>query len=195
MERLDRSQVSFRLEGPDAFDAHGTVPIAFQVDRTVDLDLLLVSEGREVAGVACDPRIKDYDAVEAERPSAYADRHGAADWVLVSAFGAGQRAGGTVVAPTTVGFGFADERKNAAVLVDLRVEPRLRGHGLGRKLVERAADLARQWGRAWLLVETQDTNFAACRLYSARGFQVFTIDRLAYGEDSDEALVAWELEL
>ena len=46
-----------------------------------------------------------------------------------------------------------------------------------------------------LLVETQDINVPACRLYANTGYTLLSIDRLAYPTLPDEAQLIWHVDL
>ena len=74
---------------------HADVPIAFYVERV--LDVTLVEEG--LGGVVMSERavevpwLKDYDAIEGEGPTGWARRFDVANWGLISAHEAGRRVG------------------------------------------------------------------------------------------------------
>jgi ribosomal protein S18 acetylase RimI-like enzyme len=56
------------------------------------------------------------------------------------------------------------------VLYDLFVQPSARRHGVGRLLMEAAADEARRAGAAALVLSTAKTNVSAQRLYESLGW-------------------------
>ena len=64
------------------------------------------------------------------------------------------------------------EWNNSAQLANLMVDADYRGQGLGRRLWHRAVDFARQSDVRAILVETQNTNIAACRFYARMGCQL-----------------------
>jgi GNAT superfamily N-acetyltransferase len=66
----------------------------------------------------------------------------------------------------------ASERPDAARLRALIVEPEARGHGVGRLLVERCVEFARDAGYARIVLWTTANLEAAVRLYEAFGFRV-----------------------
>lgn len=78
----------------------------------------------------------------------------------------GQLAGGVGVA------GYAP-RENCAELQKLYLAERLRGRGLGRVLLDKAIDFARELGFRELYLETHHNLEAAVRLYQKRGFVPF----------------------
>ncbi|HNN15026.1 MAG TPA: GNAT family N-acetyltransferase [Anaerolineales bacterium] len=63
---------------------------------------------------------------------------------------------------------------------DLAVNPEFRGQGLGRKLLERGIQWARETGHPGVMLETQDDNVPACSLYASCGFVLSGFDRNVY---------------
>ena len=176
---------------------HGEVPIAFLVERV--LDVRLVEEG--LGGVVLSERSvetpwrKDYDAVEGEGPTSWAARFDVANWGLISAYDAGRRVGGAVVAFDTVGVGLLQGRKDLAVLWDIRVHPEARSSGIGTLLFSAVEAWARDRLCRTLKVETQNTNVPACRFYRRMGCTLGAIDRFAYANLPDEVQLMWSKEL
>jgi len=94
----------------------------------------------------------------------------------------------------TIGYLVASEAWNGlASIDDLAVDASARGHGAARKLVEAALDWARQQGLPGVMLETQDTNVPACRLYERCGFRLEGFDRKLYaaqpGVEGETALI------
>jgi ribosomal-protein-alanine N-acetyltransferase len=69
----------------------------------------------------------------------------------------------------TVGFALARLLIDEVELLLLAVEPQARGHGVGRALIERTAQIAVDKGAARLLLEVRDGNHAL-KLYQEAGF-------------------------
>jgi len=67
---------------------------------------------------------------------------------------------------------------------ELHVHPKQRGAGIGRRLVDELAVLARTAGLRALAVETQNTNVAAIHFYRSCGFTLEGID-LSYYTNTD----------
>jgi ribosomal protein S18 acetylase RimI-like enzyme len=85
------------------------------------------------------------------------------------------------------GYGYID---------DIAVEPGFRGRGVGQALIERAIEWAKSNGLPGLMLETQDNNVVACRLYERCGFELCGFDTHLYkGLDmvSDEIALYWYL--
>lgn len=112
---------------------HGEVPIALLVEHV--LDVALVEEG--LGGVVMSERpvevpwVKDYDAIDGERPTRWATRFDVTNWGLISAHDAGRRVGGAVVAFDTARVSMLEGRCDLAVLWDIRVHPASRSSGIG----------------------------------------------------------------
>jgi ribosomal protein S18 acetylase RimI-like enzyme len=79
----------------------------------------------------------------------------------------------------------------AAILWDVRVRPEHRGIGAGKALLDAGVAWARDAGCDEILIETQDTNVAACRLYLSCGFTVRSLQPGAYAEWRDDILVVF----
>jgi ribosomal protein S18 acetylase RimI-like enzyme len=83
-----------------------------------------------------------------------------------------------------------------AYIDDLAVEPEYRGEGIGRALMARAVEWAREKGFPGLMLETQDNNVPACRLYTRCGFQLRGFDTHLYkalDPSTDEIALYWYL--
>jgi ribosomal protein S18 acetylase RimI-like enzyme len=83
-----------------------------------------------------------------------------------------------------------------AYIDDIVVDPEYRGEGIGRALMLRALEWARSKGFPGMMLETQDNNVAACRLYERCGFTLCGFDTHLYkGLDpsTDEIALYWYL--
>ena len=69
---------------------------------------------------------------------------------------------------------------NTAYIEDIVVHAGFRRQGAGRALIERAKQWAREHQLAGIMLETQDVNVAACRLYESCGFNLRGIDTHLY---------------
>jgi GNAT superfamily N-acetyltransferase len=141
------------------------------------------------------PYVKDYDAFESERPSAWLKQFDISRWGIFSAFENTQRVGGVTVAWDTPEIEMLEGRKDLACLWDLRVAPDYRSKGIGRKLFSYAVNWARQQRCRRLKIETQNINVPACRFYARQGCELRGINRYAYGETLDEIQLLWYLDL
>jgi GNAT superfamily N-acetyltransferase len=180
-----------------ALEKYATIPIAFVVDRILDVRLTNAGLGgmslTETA--VADPYAKDYDAIEEERPTRWPGRFDVSGWGLITARRDGTRVGGAVIALRTPGLRMVGDRDDVAVLWDIRVSPAERGTGVGSALFRAAEAWAGARGCAWLKIETQNVNVAACRFYQKMGCTLGAIDRFAYPELPAEVQLLWWKEL
>ena len=68
----------------------------------------------------------------------------------------------------------------AATITDLAVDPAHRGNGVGRALIDGAAERARTGGARSLWLETQNVNHPAIQFYRRCGFRLCGVDTAAY---------------
>ena len=83
-----------------------------------------------------------------------------------------------------------------AYIEDISVKPDYRGEGIGRALINHAITWAKEKGFPGLMLETQDNNVAACRLYARCGFELRGFDTHLYkaqDPSSDEIALYWYL--
>jgi ribosomal protein S18 acetylase RimI-like enzyme len=138
------------------------IPIAFQVDRVLDVAARdggtgFVLTERRIAS----PYIKDYDAIEGNHPSRWGMRFDTSRWGWIGARSGDGRIGAAVIA--------VNAESSEAVLWDLRVLTEARGQGIGSTLFRAAEAWATSRGFRELRVETQNINVPACRFYERQG--------------------------
>jgi GNAT superfamily N-acetyltransferase len=170
---------------------YARIPIAFEVDRVLD-----VSTDADGAAVLVErpvdiPYIKDYDAIEREGPTRWPRMFDVSNWGLITARSDGRCVGGAVIAFNTPGVNMLDGRSDLAVLWDIRVDPEARGEGIGSLLFSAVEAWAEARGCRQLKIETQNINLAACRFYQLHGCILGGINRAAYPELPDEIQLLW----
>ena len=185
--------VVLREEPLAALPAHARIPIAFLVDRVLDLGSVAVGAGAgTLAEIAIPtPYLKDYDAIPGNHPTTWPSRFDMSQWGLIGAFAGETRVGGAVVARDTPGLELLRGDPQRALLWDLRVAPDHRGQGIGSLLFTGAEHWARGRGCQRLHVETQDINPAACRFYANRGCYLERVVRSAYPGFPNEVQLIW----
>lgn len=82
-------------------------------------------------------------------------------------------------------------------LWDLRIRKENRGKGIGRKFVKQIISILRKMNFSKIMIETQNNNVSACKLYSSLGFRIVSVERNAYSEPDlrNEIRINWELTL
>jgi streptothricin acetyltransferase len=83
-----------------------------------------------------------------------------------------------------------------AYVEDLVVNPGYRGLGIGRRLLERGIQWARENDFPGVMLETQDDNAPACTLYQSCGFVLSGFDRNVYkaiNPNTKETALFWYL--
>ena len=190
-------RMEVREEAITTFEEYSSIPIAFVVRSVFDVrpaeagsyDVLLVERRLDV------PYVKDYDAINEERPSQWATRFDTSNWGQLVARVKGRRVGGAVVAFSTPGLDMLEGREDLAVLWDIRVSPDSRGQRIGSALFRASEMWAISKGCSQLKVETQNNNVAACRLYERQGCLLKAVNSMAYAEFPDELQFLWYKEL
>ena len=180
-------------ERSESLVSYEQIPISFEIRSRVDLARL--EDVGSIETVPCFARRKNYDEASDQRPTHLARRYDIATWPILMGYEGDTVVGGAILAPPKSGYELPGAQKGSGIMVDLRVHPTMRQRGVGRALISAAISLAKQLGWEEILVETQDTNPAACRVYATMGFSVRSIDREAYGTSLDEAQIIWRLKL
>ena len=145
---------------------------------------------------AVEPFVKIYDN---DGPTAWAREFDLQTWGIFVAFDEEKPVGGAAVALNTSAYPMDHfQRKDLAVLYDIRVHPDARGRGIGAQLFPHAVDWAREQGYGQLGLETQSINVPACRFYAKQGCTLGAIHRYGYAGVPDvahEAMLLWYFDL
>ena len=139
------------------------------------------------------PYVKDYDAVE--NPRQWSRSFDLSNWGFFVAHSDGLRIGGAAVAFDTPGLDMLENRRDIAVLWDIRVSPQMRSRGVGTALFKAAEVWSMAKGCRQLKVETQNINVPACRFYAKQGCVLRAVHPHAYSEFPDEAQSLWYKDL
>jgi GNAT superfamily N-acetyltransferase len=176
---------------------YARVPMRFTVDRVLDV----THRADGPAGVVLSerrldvPYEKDYDAIAGEGPLQWGRHIDLSNWALFTARFASRIVGGAAVAFDTPGLTMLEERRDLAVLWDIRVAPDARRQGVGAALFHTIEEWARHHGCRELKIETQNTNVPACRFYERKGCQLRAIRLAAYPELPEEIQLLWYKDL
>jgi GNAT superfamily N-acetyltransferase len=183
--------------GAEDFALYDAIPNHFEV-RTV---FQVVAPDSGLGGLQLieqpvEPYLKTYDN---DGPTAWAQAFDLQTWGIFVAFDDGVPVGGAVVALNAQVYPLDHfQRKDLAVLWDIRVHPNARGRGIGARLFRHTADWARGQGYGQLGLETQSINVPACRFYAKQGCTLGAIHRYGYAGVPDvahEAMLLWYLDL
>ena len=173
------------------------VPIAFSVDRVLDLTASDTSPGQLLLRErpVTPPYVKDYDALPGEGPGSWARRFDVSAWKLIVARARDRWAGGAVLALDTADLHLLEGRSDLALIWDIRVAPELRGHGIGSALFRDVEARAAAAGCRQLKIETQNINVPACRFYARHGCVLGGIHPFAYPGLPGEIQLLWYKDL
>jgi ribosomal protein S18 acetylase RimI-like enzyme len=191
--RWEPAPIEVREESLEQLPEYSRLSIAFQVDRVLQVELV---EGG-LGGLSLferpvePPYLKDHDVLPGNHPSQLPIQLDVSRWGWLAAWTGGERVGGAILAFDTEGVHLLAGRRDRVALWDLRVAPEARGQGIGRALFRAAEAWAVARGCSQLVVETQNVNVAACRLYAAAGCELGAVHRFAYPELPDEVQLLW----
>ena len=89
--------------------------------------------------------------------------------------------------------GYFDQRIGAGggELMRIAGGPGFRGRGLGRKLMEKLAETARENGAQEITLEVRASNAPAIALYKSMGFQTEAVRKGYYASPAEDALIMW----
>lgn len=189
--------ILIREEPLEFLDQHADIPIAFVVERVLDVNPV----DRGLGGIALTevgvdvPWEKDYDGIKGEGPTRWPKLFDTANWGLVAAYDDDVRVGGAVIAFRSPGVNMLEGRTDLAALWDLRVSPAARSSGVGTALFRGVEEWAIERGARTLKVETQNINVPACRFYARMGCTLRAIDRFAYADLPHETRLLWFKEI
>ncbi len=136
---------------------------------TVEAELCLAAEDGRISYTVRDvvPYVKRYGP-EVYDAQAYI---GKPDHAALLAYVDGQLAGQILV---------HENWNRFAIIWDIAVDPPFRRLGVGRRLMEQVIGWARERGLPGVMLETQNINVPACRLYESCGFILGGFDACLY---------------
>ena len=78
-----------------------------------------------------------------------------------------------------------------AEITNIAVRRQLRGHGIGRRLLEELMRIGKERGAFAYTLEVRVSNKAAIHLYESLGFVSFGVRRDFYEKPKEDALIMW----
>ncbi|UCD95829.1 MAG: GNAT family N-acetyltransferase [Candidatus Bathyarchaeota archaeon] len=193
--------IEIKEVGAEALSQYAEIPTAFRVKSIFHVDAVDHGLGGfSLVEKKVDPYTKDYDRQGdgRDRPINWENTFDISQWGFFLAFDEGRPVGGAAVAFDTPEINLLENRRDLAVLWDIRVHPDRRRSGIGTRLLTYVVDWARSRGCTLLKIETQNVNIPGCRFYAKRGCELGAIHRYAYSASpavSHETMLLWYLKL
>ena len=193
--------VNIQAIGVDLFPLYDAIPNWFRVESVFRVEVIGGGLGgfRLVEEEVAEPFIKGYDSQDDDKPTAWAASYDVSQWGIFLAREGDRAVGGAAVAVDAPVYPLDRfQRRDLAVLWDIRVHPDERGRGVGRELFRHAVAWSRRKGFGQLGLETQSVNVPACRFYARQGCELGAIHRFGYAgcpEVAHEAMLLWYLDL
>ncbi|MBN1810999.1 MAG: GNAT family N-acetyltransferase [Anaerolineae bacterium] len=190
--------VTIREITADQFLLYDAIPNWFGVESVLRVEVIDGGLGgfRLVEESVAEPFIKTYDD---DGPTNWVAEFDLGRWGIFLAADGDRPVGGAAVAVDAPVYPLDKfQRRDLAVLWDIRVHPEHRGRGVGSLLFDRAADWARRNGWGQLGLETSSVNVPACRFYARKGCELGAIHRYGYAgvpQIAHEAMLLWYLDL
>ena len=181
--------VELRREDHRSLTAYAAVPIAYEVREA--LQTPVVGEGALQHRIVRPAYRKDYDAIPGNRPQDWPTRFAVDRAEFIAAYAGGERVGGAVAVVEPTDVARLGGEHPLVLLWDLRVAPEARGRGIGRALLAAVETRLREIGIPGVVVETQDTNVAACHLYAGAGYGIRSVDPNASEQLPGETQIIW----
>jgi len=193
---------SIQQIGPDQYDLYATIPGWFWVKSVLRVEVVKGGLGgfKLVEEEVAQPFFRHKDDQIHDNPKYWSTEFDLSKWgIFVMDDADGNPSGGAAVAIDSPVYPMDHfQRKDLAVLWDIRVYPDYRGKGIGTRLFQHAAGWARDKGCGQLGLETDSSNVGACRFYQHMGCQLGAIHRYGYiavPEAAPYAMLLWYFDL
>ena len=136
------------------------------------------------------------DLGEYDKPLEWGQEFDISNWGIFIAYDRDIPIGGATLVYNTEGVNMLDNRKDMTVLWDIRVAPEYKSRGVGTQLFSYAKEWSVRHNCKQMKIETQNNNVLACKFYAKQGARLGQINEYAYyGEDDDEVMLIWYLDL
>lgn len=172
---------------------YASVPIRFTVSQTFTDDAIALMLRGEVASATsvAEPYAKDYDTYADNRPTDWARSMDVSHWTILGAMVGDDRVGGAIVIHNDPTIHLLRGCHACVIVWDLRVRPDLRSRGIGSALLAHAEQVAAMKRAPTIIIETQQINVPACRLYERAGYRLARARAGAYEGLPDETQLIW----
>ena len=146
MLRPERVGVEIKEMGSEALAEYAAIPIVYTVESVLRVEAIDKGLGGfRLVEEKVTPYRKDYDDADHgdENPLSWAGQFDVGSWGIFMAFEGVEPVGGATVAVGEAVMALLGDRRDVAVLCDLRVCPERHGLGIGSGLFQQAAGWAR----------------------------------------------------
>ena len=187
--------------GADLYHLYDGIPSWYNVESLFRVEVVDGGLGgfRLVEEQVAVPYKKDYDEQGESNPSHWAKEYDMSRWGILLALDGKRPVGGAAVAMSAEVYPLDRfQRRDLAVLWDIRVAPEDQRRGIGKQLFRAVTEWAKERGYGQLGLETQNVNVPACRFYAREGCELGAIHRYGYSgcaEVAHEVMLLWYLEL
>jgi GNAT superfamily N-acetyltransferase len=180
-------------ENPIRLAEYARVPIGFSVAEAFDEDAIatLLRGQPAVSTPVATPYWKNYDEHSNNHPTDWAKSFDLACWTIFAAYRRNQRVGGAIVIYGDPQMELLRDCRECGLIWDIRVQPEMRGEGIGTALLHAVENSALDKGARAFRVETQQINVPACRFYERNGFRLERATPGAYRDLPPEIQLLW----
>ncbi|MDD4029504.1 MAG: GNAT family N-acetyltransferase [Caldisericia bacterium] len=197
---FDEDKTFIRLEQVHDLKIYSKISIAFWIEKILQIDLQKNGlQGIPFHESSAEHSVrKIYDQLPKNSPLDWEREFDTKKWHIVLAYIEDKPVAGAILIHDSPEINMLCSRKDLAVLWDIRVNEEYRGMGIGTVLFHYAMHWSKNRGAQWLKIETQNTNFDACKFYKKMGCYLGGIDCFAYGgtaKSTDEIMLLWYKEL
>ena len=145
------------------------------------------------------PFTRDYNFSGIDIPTTWAQKFDMSNWGIFITLAGEQPIGGCAIALDGDVFPVREmQRKDLAIVWDIRVRPAFQRQGVGTLLFLHAANWSKEQGYGQLGLETDTSNVPACKFYTHLGCELGAILKYGYSgipEVATYAMLLWYLNL
>lgn len=174
---------------------YAQIPMWLKVTSKYQLDKVNAGLGGIIFNeVNVNEYIKDLAVYE--KPLEWEEQFDISNWGFFIAYDNDIPIGGATLVYNTKGVNLLNNRKDIVVLWDIRIAPEYKAMGIGSQMFSHVIDWAKERNCKQIKIETQNNNVPACKFYAKHGAKLGEIDEYAYyGEDDDEVMLMWYLNI
>lgn len=187
----EQVEIVIKKVGVKQLNSYAAIPCSFKKDKIFEIERIDQGLGgfkiqeKEVDAVEVD--LSQYDD-----PMEWRDMFNGDNSAVFIAYLEDKPIGGAVIVYNTETISLIDGRNDLAVLWDIRVNEKHRGMGIGKALFKNALAWAKGQKCAHMKIETQNTNYNACKFFASQGCELMEINELAYyGDGDNDAMFCW----